>query len=481
MKTFKLFGFCVAFGAAAFFGFGGPVLGQGTSANKPPVFRNLNAVQQAYFDAIPVELTQAAAAARAALTAASLAEPPDPARVSSAAQRLADAELALALAQADAFARVQSSPDRLAVTQLALLIQAAAGTGRGGRGGAAAAADATAVPRVPGYVRADDAAVGYMGRWDRQPSAATTVNSGASILFRFRGSSLKGLFQTTTAASQIYVTIDGGEKKLYTVDAPEIDFAPTALPAGDHVVEIETKDVAQNVNRWVPPLAAALVFTGFNVGSGEALPIAPALTGRWSPNALRIEFFGDSITQGIRAISMATDPSGTDGTRTYSYLTALALNANITQVGFGAQGVTRGGGGGVPAAGESFYYNFAGSMTDPRAQAPDIVVINQGTNDGGVSASAFEPMYLACLTRIRRAYPNALIAAMRPFNGSQDAAVYSAVERMRDPRIIYIDTDGWLELTNSPDYTEQPTGLHPSLAGHAKAAKLLTEALRGRR
>jgi lysophospholipase L1-like esterase len=435
-----------------------------------PVLRNLNAAQQAPFDAIDPRLVAAPATARTALLSAALSDTATGSERERAAQALAAAESALALARADVVASLQATPDRLSAVQRTNLATAA---GRVGRGGAAA----VAAPRPAGRVAAGDARIRYMGRWDLKPEAATTVNSGTSLLFRFRGTVLKGLFQATTAPSQVYVSIDGGEKVIHTVNAAEIDLAPAGLAAGDHVVELETKDVSQNANRWTPPLAAALVFVGFDLGAGEPLVPDPALTGRWSPAALRMEFIGDSITQGVRAISMATDPSGTDGIRTYSYLTAAAFRAHVTQVGFGAQGLLRGGGGGVPAVGETLYFNFAGSLTDALARPPDVVVINQGTNDSGASPALFEPAYLAFLTRVRRAYPQALIAALRPFNGAQDAAIYAAVRRMRDPRIVYIDTDGWLEVMNSPDYTEQPTGLHPSLSGHAKAAKLLTTAL----
>lgn len=438
-------------------------------AGGPPMLRNLNAAQQAPFDAIDPRLAAAVTAARNSLLTAALSETATGADRERAAQVLGAAETALALARADVLASLQGTPAELVGAQRLTLAQAA---GRGGRGGAAAV-----VPRPAGRIPAGDARIRYMGRWDLKPEVATTVNSGTGILFRFRGTTLKGLFQTTTAPSQVYVSIDGGEKAIHTVDKAEIDFAPGGLAAGDHVVEFETKDVSQNSNRWTPPLAAALVFTGFDLGAGEPLAPEPALVGRWSPTALRMEFIGDSITQGVRAISMATDPTGTDGIRTYSYLTAAAFHASITQVGFGAQGITHGGGGGVPAVGETLYFNYAGSLTDPLARPPDVVVINQGTNDGAASAAVFEPAYLAFLTRVRRAYPQALIAAMRPFNGTQDAAIFAAVQKMRDPRVIYIDTDRWLEVTSSPDYTEQPTGLHPTLSGHAKAAKFLTAAL----
>jgi hypothetical protein len=466
--------------------------GQVAATGRAPVLRNLNASQQAEFDRIAPELLTAAVAARNELTAASFREPFAAADLTEKAAALAAAETTLALARAEVLARLQVSPLRLNPAQLTTIGIQAAGRGRGavpaaaaqgGRGPATAPAPAVPVqeinrPAIAGLIPAGDTRIRYMGRWDNRPEGAITVNSGASLLFRFSGGGLRGVFQTVGSPPQIYVTVDGGEKRLLNVDAAELDLAPAGLPDGPHTLLLEVKDVNQNTNRWTPPLQSALIFLGFvPAAGGAALDPAPALTGRWSADALRLEFYGDSITEGVRALSMVTSPEGSDGTRTYSYLTAVALGANLSQVGFGAQGILRGGGGGVPAAAVAFPLNFAGSPRRAGAPEPQVVVINQGTNDGGASPTLFEPAYLAFLQQVRAAFPRALIAAMRPFNGSQDAAIHAAVQAMRDPRVIYIDTDGWLELVNSPDYTEQPTGLHPSLVGHAKAAVRLTEAL----
>ena len=329
-------------------------------------------------------------------------------------------------------------------------------------------------------VRAGDARIRYMGRWEVKPGAATTVNSGSGILFRFQGSRLKGVFELTPSKihPQVYVSIDGGAKELFALNAPEMDFAPAKLQEGAHTVEIMVKDVYQEVNRWVPPFQSALIFLGFDLGEGgTALDPAPALVGRWSPGALKITFIGDSITEGIRALSMSTAPEGSEGTMTYSYLTSLALEANVTQVGFGAQGLVNRGVGDVPPVEGTYALNFAGSPVDPSFQ-PDVIVINQGTNDGAVPAAAFQADYLRFLKEIRASYPRARVFAMRPLNGTHGADILAAVAGLNDRRITYVDTAGWLELSNSPDYTEKPHGLHPSLEGHAKAALRLTAVLR---
>jgi lysophospholipase L1-like esterase len=103
-----------------------------------------------------------------------------------------------------------------------------------------------------------------------------------------------------------------------------------------------------------------------------------------------------------------------------------------------------------------------------------MVVINEGTNDSGATASTFRTGYTQYLTTIRAAYPNAKLVAMRPFNGSQAAAIKAEVDARNaagDTRVYYVDTTGWL---GSADYTD---GLHPNDQGSGKAARALVESI----
>jgi hypothetical protein len=73
---------------------------------------------------------------------------------------------------------------------------------------------------------------------------------------------------------------------------------------------ITVKDVDERANRWSPPLLSGLLLTGFRLDpAAHPLP-APA------PDEHRIEFLGDSITQGVRAIGPEIGVTGSDATRT---------------------------------------------------------------------------------------------------------------------------------------------------------------------
>ena len=105
---------------------------------------------------------------------------------------------------------------------------------------------------------------------------------------------------------------------------------------------------------------------------------------------------------------------------------------------------------------------------------PDVVVINQGTNDRGTNGATFAPLYNSFLGIIRTAYPNAKIVALRPLVGdfgTEISAQVAARKTAGDSKIFYVDTAGW---TSNGDFTD---GVHPNQAGSVKIADKLVTAL----
>lgn len=313
-------------------------------------------------------------------------------------------------------------------------------------------------------VEPDNPNIRYIGHWDetRLAQSATTANSGSRIVASFTGHHLYGLFDTQgiTNPAQIYMSIDGGKPVLFKLNARIESFTPAKLKGDRHNVEIAVKDVDERANRWVPSLASAVVFKGFILDSGaKMLPLPP-------PGSIRMEFYGDSITQGVRALSMALGPDGSDATKDFAFLAAMAFGAISNQIGFGRQGIIRPGNGRVPPAPQSFGWNFQGSRADP-SFIPQVVVVNQGTNDQMYPSAQFRPAYRNYIAAIRKAYPDATILCMRPFGGFHEKDTRAAVQALADRKIVYVDTTGW--LSNS-DYTD---GIHPNAEGHLKAAEKL--------
>jgi lysophospholipase L1-like esterase len=320
-------------------------------------------------------------------------------------------------------------------------------------------------------IAADHPDIRYLGRWGRLGDAMATVNSGSGAVLRFTGQRIAVTFDqsTVTYPPQIYVRIDRGAPVPHTVDRDRIDLTARPLSRGRvHTLEITVKDVDERANRWHPPLRSGLLLTGFRLDPGADTVPPPA------PEDRRIEFLGDSITQGVRAIGPEIGVTGADATKDYAWLTGGALRADFRQVGFGAQGIVRPGGGEVPPAAQALPFAFAGSPIAP-AHVPQAVVVNQGTNDalGAVDPVAFQAAYLDYLRDIRATWPSAWIFALRPLGG-YFAREIAAAAAAAGGHVVYVDTTGWLTAT---DYTD---GLHPTYAGHLRVAHRLVPIVAGR-
>lgn len=323
--------------------------------------------------------------------------------------------------------------------------------------------------RIP----ANDPRIAYVGHWgpiDRGGQTyMATINSSSQIHLNFTGTHVAGIFDLKDVEylEQVDVRVDDGDWTLFTVDQPRIDFFPKGLSQGTHHLEIVAKAIDGNGDRWLPPFRSAIVFAGFELDSNAKIE-SFSTAGR-KPF---IEFLGDSITQGEGILHAGGQVINSDALATYAWLSGEALNTKHVQIAFGGSGVIRSGSGNVPPAPLSFAWNFAGSPAD-FSVVPDFILLNLGTNDQ-YSSEEFVPAYTMLLREIRLHCPQTVIFAMRPFHGNSFHGddVENIVKRMQDPRIIYIDSTGWMD---AGDFTD---GAHPNVSGSGKAAAHLEEALR---
>ena len=312
----------------------------------------------------------------------------------------------------------------------------------------------------------------FYGRWDRrQPERVITVNSGSSIKARFEGTGMIALFDT--AVNQlpfptIAWRIDGGSWQEAEI-APSVTLAEKLSP-GPHDLFLMARGLDEHQSRWASPLIASITLTDLTPTAGRFIPLLVE-TGP------KLEFLGDSITEGVlvhdEMLKETPWPWLTDGRLSYAGLTAMELHAQWRQVGFGGQGVTRGGSGGIPAASDTLNFFYKDCPRDD--WQPDAVIINQGTNDRGVKPDFFKPIYAAYLKQIRTAYPKAKIIAIIPFCGAQSESIKAVIQERhqdQDTQSYVIDASQWLR---HEDYTD---GLHPNVRGGEKAAKQLAAELR---
>ncbi len=325
---------------------------------------------------------------------------------------------------------------------------------------------------LPSHAAAEDD-VRFYGRWDRRkPDRAVTVNGGSYIVARFDGRSVTARFDMSrnqapvpTIAWRIDDDIVWRESEI----AASVELAKDLKP-GRHTILLVARGLDEHQPRWAEPLTASITFLGYDLPGGKLVepPADPKL---------KIEFLGDSITEGVRVHSPErgrdTWPWQTDGLLAYPSQTALKLGAQWRQVGFGAVGVTRAGSGGVPPAPDSFDWFYEGCPRD--AWQADVVVINHGTNDHAAPSDTFRPAYARYLGLIRQAYPDAKILALRPFCGFHaDDIKAEVVARAQagDTGVVYVDTTGWLEPA---DFTD---GAHPNVGAGPKVAEKLAAAIR---
>lgn len=219
--------------------------------------------------------------------------------------------------------------------------------------------------------------------------------------------------------------------------------------------------------------------TEYNIGrvyiSGVSLNgsmIAPP-----AQKELYYEFYGDSITAGYGTTYFSGDPDWPlyeDGTKTYAYLTAQNMKANLSVFAFSGIGVAVGGGNN--GEGETMAQKLDSL---PYRSDADAVIINLGTNDAskyaaaGLTKQQVTDTYIAFIQNIRNTHPDSIIVMA---HGMMTAAADSFVA----DAVAAVKADGEENLyTVALPLGRSGGDSHPNEAEHAAAAEVLTAFLRG--
>ena len=272
-------------------------------------------------------------------------------------------------------------------------------------------------------------------------SSATAVNPGAYFRCLFSGASANLTFDTSkmvTPPSQLYWRVDNGPLTPFLIASIVPVVVPPNLNHGDvpyHALEVVVKSVSGKYNRWLSSgPSVRVVFTGLELEAG-------ANVAAWLPSDLNVVIFGDSITEGQLTLGQkagTSDVDDSDATLCWSFQLGRLLGAEVGVVGFGGTGIVKDGGGNVPGLNASFSLLWEGAPRDFSRPKPDIIVLNEGTNDGNNNISAALADVLGGLAA---AAPGAPIAVMRPFDGSEDAALRAAVAACAPCH--YVNTSGF--------------------------------------
>jgi lysophospholipase L1-like esterase len=318
-------------------------------------------------------------------------------------------------------------------------------------------------------IACDNAGIAYSPyNWDVTSGRAASINAGAYFYCTVSGATGFTLnFDMTSVSSpvpRIKVRVDGTGWTAYDTAATVALTLPGDNTWGVHHIEVLIASTSAFVNRWSPQ-DAIVKFTGITCTgtSGATRTVIPLAT--------KVLIFGDSLVEGYKSVKDLTTPDGTDSQVGWAYQQRNLLGVEAGLVGFGAQGWTHGGDGGVPALPSTYNLLWgsgpARSFTSP---APDLIVLNMGTNDS-TSIVALATSFFNTLIALNG---TTRIAVMRPFNGSKESELQTSIAACNSPgRVAYIDTTGWHNASDGYD------ALHPEgFASLASMGPRLANALR---
>jgi lysophospholipase L1-like esterase len=317
----------------------------------------------------------------------------------------------------------------------------------------------------------------------RQGSEVVWVYPGSYLHTRFSGAraALRVRLEGVGGAVKFRWSIDAGPLQSATLRAGQ-ELLPLAadLPDGEHALTLLLAATDANDDRWQIPRQAVRL-------RGLVIDDAARLSPPAHRPARRAVIFGDSITEGAWNLGdsyrvadgrWADWVAHSDATQAWPRFLAEALQLDYGVIASGGMSWLRPSHSGIPPFPESWRFHWAGH---PRTlnPAPDLVIVNMGTNDGARDTSAAVTQWLQ---DIRRATgPRTPVFLLIPFGQQNREPLSRAVQAANDPFVHLIDC-GPEAAAGLNKYREASAasfdGLHPNAATHAALARLLAEKIK---
>jgi len=327
---------------------------------------------------------------------------------------------------------------------------------------------------LPGKLIApDDAKLHWIGRIGSAAGGKLLAWSGSELRARFTGRQLGLSFKSTHwGTSHFTVEIDGRRHWLAAPGNASSDWAlREPLAEGEHELRL--------VKRTEAPMAET-VFLGLRLSQGGQLLAPPPA------RALKLEFYGDSITAGACNGDVADDQYEDlyphDGTRAYGAVTAARLGADYVGIAVSGIGITATWGELLmPQIWDRYAPRLDAAVAPPDARAPDVVLLNLGQNDHGFPASKgqsiapdFGERYLAFVRQLRGRYPKARIVLLMGGMSAprEQPAIPHAVQRAVQTLRAEGDAKVWSYRFEAFAWA------HPRIDVHAQMAEELTRFLK---
>lgn len=321
-----------------------------------------------------------------------------------------------------------------------------------------------------------DPNIRYVGRFNlSNPLAPRMYWSGTHVIAWFKGTSCQVKLNCAGGKDFFNIIVDNGIPVKFGLTAgSQTISAASGLPDGDHKIEIFKRTSYKNDNT---------AFEGLITDAGKGLALLPPAP------ALKIQFYGDSITDGN---SVDISPENFAPTYWNNYLTYAAItarNLDMQYVSTAASGIA------ViypwstsPGFVMDSYYDrinpgevaSGSNKWDFTNDDPDIVVVNLFQNDASVNPAphsaaetgAILDAYESLILKIRVAHPNAqIICALGSMNATASGSVWPG----------YVDTVVSRMKNNHGDnqirslfFPYKNTSGHPNVAEQAAMADQLT-------
>lgn len=305
--------------------------------------------------------------------------------------------------------------------------------------------------------------LGHTGRWfQREVDGAVcyyTNADGSAFYFKISGSRYVNLWfaANVKAAMPVFAySVDGGAMNRQMADNGRIDLGGT----GTHIVRVMIDGMSEYENRWQNEAGIGIRGILPESDTGIVTAVRPV-------NAV-IAFYGDSITQGVRALNMELSPAGTSASNSYAWYCAKQLDLVPYISGFGGSGIFQVG---------SFnnciatIENFSAFRRAEDFNA-DVIVVEHGTNDIYTHGTMYVNEYRRVLEALHQRHPNAYIMAMIPFTQIHADEIRTAAAPYSRWCTI-VETGAWRIA-----YTD---GLHPNVAGAKVVGKKLAKIIAAKR
>lgn len=304
---------------------------------------------------------------------------------------------------------------------------------------------------------------GRTGRWFKKSISGGkyyfTNTEGSSIYFKVNGSkyiNVNFVSRIAVATPYFAYSVDGGEMKRQLISNKKISVGNTKT----HYVRLVIDAMSESENRWGAE-------AGVGIKSITPVTKSGVVTGIQPQNEV-IAFYGDSITQGVRALSMDLMPAGTSATHSYAWYCAQKLKMVPYFAGYGGSGIAQTG---CFSNCANAIAKFSSKRKATKFDAK-ILVVEHGTNDVYSWGEGYTNAYKKVVQLLHKTHPKAQIMLMIPFNQTHAGDVRQVAKACKK-YCTAVETSSW-----KISYTD---GLHPNVSGAKTVGKNLAKKINAKR